>query len=246
MYDWAWLIDLLKITTSTENSDIPDSTYEKALSQSHAKIVEKVKTEIDSKLFYSEFTADLEIDKKEYDDLPITTASAVWVRYEEFQADGVTPWEYVKARIRDITELDVSLAELETNQTKEAPIFMIADNSIFLYPVADDDITDGIQIRGKLKVPRITATSPESAIFEWKLSEYQEIIVQGAKGMIYEIDKDKASARESRNEYRIQLDVMITEISSRYDQPIPYEEPSWAEFTTNYWGEDPFTRNNII
>jgi hypothetical protein len=136
------------------------------LSQSHAKIVEKIKAEIDSKLFYSEFTADLEIDKKEYDDLPITSASAVWVRYEEFEADGVTPGKYVKADIKDITELDASLADLEANQSKSAPIFMIADNSIFLYPVSVSDVTDGIQIRGKLKIPRITATSPESAIFE--------------------------------------------------------------------------------
>lgn len=245
MYDWAWLMDLLKITTNTENSDIPDSTYEKALSQSHAKIVEKIKAEIDSKLFYSEFTTDLEIWKKEYDNLPITTASAIWIKYEEFQADGITPWDYVKARIKDITEVDISLAELEANQSKTHPIFMIADNSIFLYPVATEDVTEGIQARGKLKIPRITITSPESTIFDWKLSEYQEVIVQGAKQMIYEINLDRSSARDAKANFKIDLDVMITEVSSRYDQPVDYEEPNRANFVTNYGGEDPFTRNHI-
>jgi hypothetical protein len=63
--------------------------------------------------------------------------------------------------------------------------------------------------------------------------------------MIYEIDKDRSSARDARKQYLIDEDIMITEVSSRYDQPIAYEEPSWTEFTTNYGGEDPFTRNNI-
>lgn len=239
--DGAQLVNLLKISTSTQNSDIPDSTYELALSESHTKIVEKIKAKLDSKIFYNEYTADLEVGKKEYDDLPITTASAVWVRYEEFEADWVTPTKWVKAEIKDITELNVSLAELEADQSKSKPIFMIADNSIFLYPVADEDVTDGIQIRGKKKVPRITATSAESLIFDGKLTEYHEVIVQGAKWLIYEINKDKASAREARDEYRKQVEEMLTEISSRYDQPVDYEEPDYTNLVVNLWGENPFT-----
>ena len=242
--DGAELINYLKIATNTENSDIPDSTYELALSESHTKIVEKIKAKVDSKLFYTEKTADLEIGKKEYNDLPITSASAVWIKYSEFEADWVTPGKYVKSRIKDITELDKSLADLEENQSQSRPIFMIADNSIFLYPVADEDVTDGIQVRGKVKVPRITATSPESEIFDWKLSEYQEVIVQWAKWFIYEVDTDKSSAREARAEYRTQLEVMITEISARYDQPIPYEEPNLNYLTvSSAWGS-PFNWND--
>jgi len=244
--DGAWLLNLLKISTSTQNSDIPDSTYTLALSESHSKIVEYIKAEIDSKIFYNEYTHDLETWRKEYDELPITSGSAVWIKYDEFESDWVTPWKYVKAEIKDITELDRSLADLEANQPKEAPIFMFADDSLFLYPVALDDVTDGIQVRGKMKLPRITVESPESAIFDWKLSEYHEVIVQGAKWMIYEINKDKTWAREARAEYREQLETMVTEISSRYDQPVNYEEPSRAELVTNYWWEDPFTNNNIL
>lgn len=241
--DGAWLLNFLKISTSTQNSDILDSTYELALSQSHAKIVEKIKTKIDSKIFYSEFTADMEIDKKEYDDLPITTASAIFIKYSEFESDWVTPSKYVKADIKDITELPQPLSYYEENQNKKSPIFMIADNSIFLYPVADDDVTDGIQARGKLKVPRITITSPETAIFEWKLSEYHELISQGAENLIFKINKDQKSARDADKKYKEDLEIMITEISSRYDQPVNIEEPSRNEFVTNYWWEDPFLNN---
>lgn len=241
--DGAGLINFLKISTSTQNSDIPDSTYTLALSESHAKIVEKIKTKIDSKIFYSEFTADFEINKKEYDQLPITTASAIFVRYTEFEPDWVTQTPYIKARIKDMTELSQPLSYYEANQSKISPIFMIADNSIFLYPVADNDVTDWIQIRGGLKVPRITALSAESDIFEWKLSEYHEVISRWAEELIYRINKDISWARESKTNFKEDLDTMITEISSRYDQPVDYIEPDFSNLAYNIWWENPFNNN---
>lgn len=96
-----------------------------------------------------------------------------------------TNWDFTKAREVNRQTLEHDLSWYEVNQSDWDPIYFIADNSVFVYPVVKEAIPQAIKLYGIKSLSDVLATTDESEIFGWKIpTKYFYMISDGMSQFI--------------------------------------------------------------
>lgn len=217
--NWVELKNMLVDQTSTEDFNIIDDKYYEWLTLGHKKVAEMIKTRVDSKYFQSRFELDLSSGQKRYDNFPVSIVESTYLKYDE-SADFKD-----KVRLVDMQEMARDPEYYSENQSSEDPICEIIWNSIIIYPTPTKDVTRGLKVIWKKNVWDITAGTLETEVFNGKLIQYHDLIVQYAKRYVYQYTHEANKKAEAKFEFTELLDDMITEISYRGSQPVAIEEP---------------------
>lgn len=228
--NWAQLIQDLKISTSTENFDnISDEKYILWLNKSQTKIVEKIKSKIDSKFFMGISQAALVAGQSVYDKVweesgngkYINVVDSLYVKYEWASKDAR------KLDLLDFTDMNQTREWLAENQPISKAFFTMSGQKILLFPTPKVDVPKedgGIEVVGSRRVSPITAGSTEEQIFNGVLADEHDMIVIGAKQYVYEHLKEMNNKNDAIAEYERELNRVIAELSYRGSQPVRYQE----------------------
>lgn len=127
---------------------------------------------------------------------------------------------YKKAREVDIKSLAKDWAYYLANQPKADPIYFIADESIFIAPQFDsDDLPDTpsgnaqIKLNGIAKLIDLATGATDSAILIPDDSHWR--IALGMEQYIYKSRKLKKEAFDAKQEFEIEIQTMIDELTNR-------------------------------
>jgi hypothetical protein len=90
------------------------------------------------------------------------------------------------------------------SQDTARPLFVMADNSVFIAPVPKNSVANGIQYRGIRNIIDWTLTTTED---EMKIPyQFHEVLVFGLASYIYSIKTMNADALSARQEYERRRD----------------------------------------
>ncbi len=110
------------------------------------------------------------------------------------------PWNYYK-----------------NNQSKESPIYYIADKSIFIAPATENSETDWIELKGIKTIPNYTITTTESNI---KIPLYlHDVLVQWGLPYIHKSEGRKDEASYETKEYERRRDLAVNKFKNRSTWP---------------------------
>jgi len=192
------ILALLKTRTHTDLSDADAYIY---LNIAQKQVWNDV-VDLDKNYWWDWWNTDLLEDRSEYflkepnaaevaqrDKWWQLKIERVFVKYNE--ADT-----HIKCDIKDFDNLDEPLEYYKTNQPYTQPFVILADNSIFVYPQNDADVTDWILLEGTRKPYNRDATTTSSAdVLIPELA--QELVMLRARPYVYEAQQlwnEKANA----------------------------------------------------
>ncbi len=138
-------------------------------------LVNTVIQEVNENFFYDILKTTLVANQNEFIlDPSVKKVDSVWVNY----------WTgFLKAS--EIAKSDVKRNYTELNEASESsPVFYIADNSIFLFPAAKEDITEWVKLDCFKKASDLAITDDETSIL--LEPEYHYIIAQWMLSFIFQ------------------------------------------------------------
>lgn len=124
---------------------------------------------------------------------------AVYVAYNNDTYATTSKLQYTKCQLVTRTSLEREWEWYEANQPTTTPLYIIADNSIFIAPVPTITISTGIKLTGIQKIPDYTSTTTEANMII--TSEYSYILVQGLLPYIYRYQAKINEANAETAEY---------------------------------------------
>lgn len=124
---------------------------------------------------------------------------AVYVAYDNTTYENTGKLEYTKCQLVTRTSLEREWEWYEANQPTNRPLYIIADNSIFIAPVPTVAISTGVKLTGIRKILDYTASTTESEMVI--TSEYAYILVQGLLPYIYRYQGKINEANAETAEY---------------------------------------------
>ena len=194
------LLALLKTRTHTDLSDSDAYTY---LNISQKQVWNDI-VDLDKNYWWDGWTTNLIADRSEYflkeaDNTETEQRDKWWqLKIERVFVKYPDCDDYVECDIKDFDNLKKPLEYYKTNQSESDPFVILADNSIFLYPQADEDVSSGILLEGTRKPYNWDATTTsEDDVLIPNLA--QELVVLRARPYVYEAQQlwnEKANAEQ--------------------------------------------------
>lgn len=145
----------------------------------------------------------------------------VYIAYEN---KAYSSWKlvYTKARPVSRSSLEYEWEWYEVNQSKDDPIYILADQSVFIAPTPPN-ITKGVKVTG---IRKIADYSEETTEPQMKItSEYSYVLVQGLLPYIYRYQAKISEANAETQEYeRIERKALLDlgdRVSSPYFAQLP-------------------------
>ena len=219
---WPTLLKLLKEITGTKNYNISDADFYSWLTLGQTRMIEKIKSLVDAKFFYKEFTGDLSAGEYKYNTNPVNVIDSLYVKYTQ---DG----KYVKAREVDVQWMDDTIESLRDTQSESEPLYQIIEDRVHIYPKASTGVTGWLWIVGKNRWSAITAGTTDGQILNGKLVDYEELVAYASAMYVYQRTKDRR-AYEAESTYQRKLQEMIAQISHRWSQAIETVLPNLTSF----------------
>lgn len=71
----------------------------------------------------------------------------------------------------------------EVNQSQSTPVYYVADNSVFLFPTPDENVTSGLKLEVILQPVDLTISSTEDEVVI--PPRFHKVIIQGMRQRIY-------------------------------------------------------------
>lgn len=143
-----------------------------------------------------------------------------WTTYEDWTL------KYKKATEVKLSSLPEEWAYYANMQSKERPIYYVADKSIFLapHPKADTAGLNRIQLKWIKSIPDYTDATTEAEI---KLPVYlHQVLVQWILPYIHRSERRKDEASFEEKKYREDRDLAVKKFSSRVQAPYYLSLPS--------------------
>ena len=178
-----------------------------------------ITTEIDEDYFWDYWTADTVAGQSEYA-LPSDLKKVLGVSVKRLSTD-TEYWKLKESRLSNYPR-DI-LAYVQKNPVND-PFFIIAENSVFVYPAPTESVTGGIRIYGVKQFTDLTSTSTSAQILIPET--HHQIISFGLAKYIYQIRQlfDKAQIQEQMYEHA-KAD-MVVELGDRVMSPVEGQLPN--------------------
>lgn len=126
--------------------------------------------------------------------------------------------EYVKGKNISTANMDKDENTYRNNQPVQMPMYKISDNSFWIYPVATQNVTNGIKIYTIRDQIDLAITDHEDDI---KLPrQYQNIIAHGMLPRIYQRRGMINEKNDAEVAFANRKDEMMKELSNRNVSPI--------------------------
>jgi len=101
----------------------------------------------------------------------------------------------------------------KVNQPKTNPFYYVQDNSVWIYPVATENVTDGLKINVIYQPNDLTISSAESEILI--TPRFHHVIVSGIRPYIYQSRGKVLEETDAINKYEVAKKNMITKMKNR-------------------------------
>jgi hypothetical protein len=155
---------------------------------------------------WQQWTTNSVVGQSEYPMLEVATDRAgtkkiesVYVAYDNTLYANTSKLEYTKCTLVTRTSLEREWEWYEANQPANKPLYIIADNSIFIAPLPTVAITNGIKLTGIRKIVDYTSDTDETGM--GITSEYSSVLVQGLIPYIYRFQGKINEANAETAEY---------------------------------------------
>lgn len=222
------LITFTRDQGSVTSSNVDDTTLLRYLNIAYHNIENAIVDRVDEDYFWDIFTDDTVANQYEYT-MPVHDATTQWIkkinRVEIKWADGDTYHSLVRSDTianynrSKTTSDDYLQAQVSTSRG----FWEFRDGSIFVYPVPENAVTDGLKIHAIKSLIDIVSGWAETTIFprHSNLRQYHHLIGLGALPMVYRhrYEWDPNQIITAENIYRAELERMIDELNSKSNEP---------------------------
>jgi len=198
----------------------------------YKKIANAIVRKVNEKYFYDILTADTVANQNEYI-LKTASGTIAWLK------KVITVNVKNKSTDTYTTKYDPSSTDLSTQTIDEQAIspdqpnfFEIKDGSLFLYPAPTESVTWWLVVEAILTLPDLKVDDTEDAIFpnNTELRDYHEVIAYGIIPYIYGKLKQTNEKLSAKQEFNIELEAMIDELSDRVDNDLQWTLPNWNQY----------------
>lgn len=156
---------------------------------------------------------------------------AVYIAYDNTLYD-TGKLQYTKATEVTRSGLEYEWEWYEANQSAEYPLYIVADQSIFIAPLPQSAVTSGIKITGIQKIADYTDATIEP---EMKITaEYAHILVQGLLPYIYRYQWKINEANAETAEYERLETIAMNDLGNRVTSPYYSKYPDEITHTTKW------------
>ncbi len=200
------IFQITREQTWVNESSFSDTQLLDYLNLVYVDLVNSITT-INENFFYDNYITNIVSEQNEYS-LPDELKKILCVSIKYSTND-----DFIKLQEKNFSSLNQDTQYYKSNQSKSGAFFVIADNSIFVYPCPEKDVLDWLKIDWISKVDNLLITSSEIDI---KLpKEYHNILILWLKQYIYSgLWKDEKSYN-SKQFYEQEKSKMLTELSDR-------------------------------
>lgn len=160
---------------------------------------------------------------------------AVYVAYNNSTYENTGKLQYTKCALVTRTSLEREWEWYEANQPTDRPLYIIADNSIFIAPVPTIAISTGIKLTGIQKIPDYSETTQEAEMVI--TSEYSYILVQGLLPYIYRFQGKINEANAETAEYERLETKALYDLGDRITWPMysKYPDEQYRGIFNPFW-----------
>lgn len=222
------IISLARTLTWTNSNQVDDSTAQKFLNLVYHDIEASIESNVNQDYFWDIWTADVNKWQNEYV-LESSGSSKEWMnkilRVEVKFKNNDTYRTLVQAST--LSNYDRSTDYLEANLHSNEWFFDIKENSIFIYPIPDEDVNAGLKIHATITLPDLQTWDWEDKVFPWntELRRYHEILAIWMKQYIFALKWQTDLQNNAIQEYRNRKQEILTYLSPRYASPIEADLP---------------------
>lgn len=223
-----WILNKARRLTYSNTDQYDNIVWLEDLNEVYQDIVTTVTQEVNEDYFYDIFTSDLVANQNEYS-FRTPTSWDVWMnKLKELYIKYTADWDYKRAKNISEATMEMTPDWYETNQSPENPIFIIADNSVFIYPKPSINVTWGIRA-SVTTIPRdLLIDDEESAI---KLQrQHHKVLVYGVIPYIYTQRWMLNEAWVSMQMYEQLKTDLIMKLSDRDLSPLETSLPSLSYY----------------
>ena len=188
--------DLIEYTiekTKTEGSDVDKDFLLKYLNEKRDEIVEEIKAFRGEDHFSKDVYHDLFMWQYKYTGLlaalwgniwsntdPINRVSTVEIKYSE-------TWDYRKASIKWLHNLNASEEFLAKNQTQNSPIVCLAWKHLYVFPTLQEwTVKDGIRLYWLIILPPLTLETSLKDVWGRRIHWEYKILIDALSPILYE------------------------------------------------------------
>lgn len=218
------LITFIRDQSSTVASNVDATEIVRYLNIAYHNVENAISDRVDEDYFWDIFTADTVADQNEYT-LPVhdaTTQGIKKINRVEIKRDSTDDYHSL---IRSDTIANYNTNKQYSDWYLQAQVgsgrgfWEFRDGSIFVYPVPENAVTDGLKIHAIKNLIDLVSGGAESTIFprHSELRQYHYIVWLWAIPYVishrYESDPNMVVSAENR--YRAELEKMIDELNSK-------------------------------
>ncbi len=209
---------------------VPSSQGIRDLNIVYDDFVSDMITELWERHFWNRLTGNTVVWQEEYTiydtnsspNYYIDQVERVAVKYSESDTD-YTPCTRV-----DPANLEHDDLWYKVNQPNSAPIYFVRDNSVFIYPVATEAVTNGLKIDAILHPVALVIWDAETAVKIPK--RFHQVLVNGVRKHIYFFLKLKNEEIAEENSYQSAKINSIYQMKWRNQEPAEIMEPNLNYF----------------
>ncbi len=171
----------------TDSTNYADAQAIVDFNEVYQDVISDVISEVDENYFWNEIKTNVVALQNEYtiDD----TATSPNYRINRINKVSIKygSWDAYYTPATRISPRDFSNDSdwYEANQSQTAPVYYVADNSVFVFPKPDENVTDGLKLEVILQPVDLTTGSAEADVVI--PPRFHKVLVQGMREKIYAV-----------------------------------------------------------
>lgn len=222
------IISLSRLQTWITTAEVSDSDVLLFINQEYPKIMNKIYF-MDKNYWYSTWKTDIIDWQNVYSLLePIQPWSPWWPVFGQQDIEKVKVKldpsfsYYYECKIVDFDNFDKDMAYYEQYQPKNAPMVIIMDRQIKIFPKPDEDIADGLILEWTKKPYQLISTSTSADIIIPE--QYQDILVFSTIVWLYRlrVEKYPQETQMAQAEYDRRMQELLYQIAIKTTTPITW------------------------
>ena len=219
------ILNLTYSDTNTSTNQIDSSLVIGWMNISYHDLVETIKNEVDPNFFYDYFTTDLVSGQNEY---VMQQPTDIQVGMDKVSQIGIkyatTDNQFTLLHSEDASNFQKTPEWYETNQPKSSPLYMLRDDSIFIYPTPTTDVAGGLRVHGIYTPIDLVSGGAESTIkFD---RQFHEGIAIGARRNIYARRSMPEMETDAINKFNEFKSRMVKSLRRRNSEPRKVQIPN--------------------
>lgn len=214
-----------------DTNNYPDSDWILDFNFVYQDLISEIITELDEDYFFNIAKAPTVIWQEEY------VIKEVWstTKYKVNEINKVavkfssSDTQYTPCTRVNPNDLEHDTDWYKVNQPKTNPFYYVQDNSVWIYPVATENVTDGLKINVIYQPNDLTISSAESEILI--TPRFHHVIVSGIRPYIYQSRGKVLEETDAINKYEVAKKNMITKMKNRNQWVIEVTYPNLTNYT---------------